>query len=222
MREWWGRLGGLRTGGTTTCYEQQTGNECRAASSDANAALPSAASPASGPADGCSGTSGPNRDCCYYFASQLSFNPDGSVSITQDSCSHCLGLGVCPTSNSYTGTPKGLWTCSAGGSTDSYNGLTIHYCKAALTGGGIALVVVLVVVGVAGCAGLAVFVARRRSRAMQAQMMAGYPAVQMSGVGMGAPQQYTVGAAAPVAYTMAAAQHPYPPSTTMAPQNNKF
>ena len=171
------------------------------------------ASPASGPADGCSGTSGANRDCCYYFASALTSNMDGSVSINQDSCSHCLGLGVCPTSNSYTGTPKGLWTCSAGGGTDSYNGVSIHYCKAALTGGGIALTVILVVVGgVAGCAGLGVFVARRR-RAMQAQLTAGYPAMQMGAVGVATPQMY--GGPQYPQYAAAGGAQGYPPG--MAP-----
>ena len=172
------------------------------------------ADPATGPADGCSGaSSGNNRDCCYYFARELASNPDGSVSITEDSCSHCLGLGVCPTSNSYTGTPKGLWTCSAGGSTDTYNGLAIHYCKAEMTGGGIALVVILVVVGVIGCAGLAMFAARRRrARAAAQAQIVGYAATQISAVGVALPQAYGgpqyVGGAQ------------YPPE--MAPQSTKF
>jgi len=146
-------------------------------------------SPATGPSDGCSLQSGSNRDCCYYFAANgLQYNGDNSVSLSQDSCSHCLSIGVCPTSNSYTGTPKGLWTCNAGGSTDSYNGASIKYCKATLSGGGIALVVVLVVVGVAGCAGLAVFAARRR-RAMQAKLSAVYPGMQVGAVGVVTPPQ---------------------------------
>ena len=165
-------------------------------------------------------SSGHSLTCCNAVYTEIAAgaasNPSASSIRLSSACSACAAVNICPSDDkSWSAFAAKLGNCKPGGKSASAAGYSTNvvWCKSGLTGAGIALVVCVVVAGIACCAGGCAYCVWRRR--LRASLVAGGG---QSAIVMGAPVMAAAGppAAYPAAYAMQPMQQA-PPNYYGAP-----